>query len=270
MNISEHLREAVDETHDFDLDKLARVARAQGTRVRRRRGVTVVLGTAAATLVVSTIGLSAVRHDDGDSTTAGTPAGPRSSEPDLSTTGPASAAGTAAALGYAIAQRQDGEASRFVGRLEAQGGNTAGWLDWTPADNSGTTEINVQISDTSQDGRGATPCTPYLLQCRATDLPDGGRLTTYELHYPGKGVTIRRVAQLVRPDGVIIDLQSLNGTYHNATRTKQGELTRAEPILSFAQMRSVVSEPWWGPNLPTYFLRQGSDLDDFRTDTFFQ
>lgn len=269
MNISEHLREAVDETHDFDLYKLARVARAQGTRRRRRRGVTVVLGAAAATLVASTIGLSAVRHDDGASTMAGSPAGLTSSEPDLSTTGPSTAAGTAAALVYAIAQRQDGEASRFRGRSDAHS-YTAGRFDWTPADNSGTTEINVLISHTSQGNRGVTPCSPYLSQCQAVDLPDGSRLTTYELHYPDKGVTIRRVAQLVRPDGVIIELQSLNGTYHHTTRTKKGELTRAEPGLSFAQMRSVVSEPWWGPNLPTYFLRQGADLDDFKTDRFFQ
>ncbi|MGI9155026.1 MAG: hypothetical protein ACR2FG_00055 [Marmoricola sp.] len=83
---------------------------------------------------------------------------------------------------------------------------------------------------------------------------------TYERVHDGVG--IRRFAEMKRSDGTLVTASSTNG--FELVRQFDWDITRPEQALSYAQLEAVVSEPWWGAQLPTYLLDQGAQPGPLR------
>lgn len=252
MNITEHLRQAADSDHP-DLHRVARVARAQGTRVRRRRQGVAVLGSAAAVAVVAggltvtfgggpdTVGAPATSPSVA-STSTPSPAVPSTvpANPEPTLTG----RGVVAGLRYAVSAVSQGKADAFAGQQSSDDGY--GQLDWTDADGRGVSVISINV----QPGMGyVSRCdNPEYLRCRTTHPTPGATLTTYEEHTPtANGVAIRRVADLLQTDEDRVVVSATNGYRHPHGRW---DVTRPQPPLDFEQLTEVVSQWWWGATLP--------------------
>jgi len=273
MNITDHLRQATDTTAtgSLDLEHVARVARAQGLRARRRRRAVAVLGSAAlvGAVVVGSVGLLGQDPDrDGlpvagsGTPTASTPTPSTSTAPapvpslDPSDTGRLTGRGVTAGLRHAVQEVAQGRAGAFAGQGGARPDDEAyGQLDWTDADGLGVSVVGVNV----QPGMDyVSSCGATELRCTRTRSADGRILTTYEEHTAvAGGVGIRRVADLLRPDGVRVVVSATNGYDLPANRW---DVTRAQPPLGYAQLTEIVQQPWWGAQLPTYFLEQGEQL----------
>lgn len=249
MNITDHLRQAVEssDAEHLDLHRLARVARHQGMRARRRRRGSVVLGAAVVVGLVA-LGSTALSGRDADRAggvqVATTPSAPTGSLP---FTGRA----VAAALRSAVSDAAQGRAGAFAGQA---GSEAYAQLDWTDADGRGVSVIGVNVQ----------PGMDFVSSCGATELhctrtvTGGATLTTYEEHTPvAAGVGIRRVADLLRADGTRIVVSATNGYDLPSNRW---DVTRPQPPLDTAQLTRIASLPWWGPELPAHFLEQGRQL----------
>ena len=286
MNITDHLRQAADssDTRSLDLDHLARVARVQGTRARRRRRGTAVLGSAALVGIVA-LGSGALSGRGPDRawspsasgtptpspsvapTTASLPPTPVPSvaptgEPSAgaSDLGPATGRGVTAALSRAVADVAQGRAGAFAG--QAGGGEAYGQLDWSDADGLGVSVIGVNVQPGSSF---VSSCGQAEVHCTST-VHHGATLTTFEEHLTVRGgVGTRRTADLLRADGTRVVVSETNGYDLPSNRW---DVTRAQPPLSSADLTRIVREPWWGAELPTYLLDEGDrltpyeDLDD--------
>lgn len=267
MNLHDRMQQAVEHA-DPDLDRLGRVARVQGTRLRRRRQGLVLLGAAA---VVSAVALGAgvlQAQDVVQRPGAGVPqiaSDPVSASPtaepslDLSIEGPASGRGVTAALRHAISSVEDGSASQFAGQGgSGRGDDFYGELAWTD-DGPGVSVVGVNV----QPGMDfASTCTSYVVNCTSEAQAGGGRLTTYEERTPvAAGVGVRWVADLLRADGTRVVASSTNGYDLPSNRW---DVTRPLPALTFAQLTQIIRQPWWGGELPQYFLDRGEELDGYQ------
>ena len=145
-----------------------------------------------------------------------------------------------------------GHAGAFAGQ---DGDEVVGRLDWRHADGRGASVLTVNI----QPGlAAATRCSGLLVHCAPIRSTDGSILTTYdEQTRVADGVGILRVAILLRPDDTRVVLSETDGY-----QLPHGDwkLTRPQPPLGLAQLRTAVQQPWWGAELPTYFLDQGKHL----------
>ncbi len=187
-----------------------------------------------------------------------TPEGGATGTPDAGpAVGPFTGRGVTAGLLEAVQAESDGRADAFQG----QGGGTEpsseayGQLDWSAADGRGVSVIGVNV----QPGLDyVTRCSAAILRCSSRTSPDGGTLTTFEEHTRvAEGVGIRRVAELVRADGVRVVVAATNG--YQLPRG-DWDVTRPEPALDLAQLADVALRPWWGEELPTRLLTRGEAL----------
>jgi hypothetical protein len=275
MTLETQLRSAMADavaTARADTDHLVTVARRRGLGIRRRRQALSVVGVAAAlAVVVSAPSLVAGGHDKDAGPTA--PTGVASSPVVLDTTrtDPFSGRSTAAALLYAVNLAARGAATDFHGQGgPGELGETYAFFRFTPAGSttSGEVGINVQpnffgstVKPGDAPGRRDAQCQSFMQSCTSTLLADGSRITTYDDRSDyGAKRGVRRVVELYRTDGVRLAASASNG-YDITERDEK--VTRDEPVLSTAELVAVVSQPWWGPRLPTYFTEQGAQLDGY-------
>jgi hypothetical protein len=276
MNLSEHFRQATEApgSDGLDLHRLARVARSEGTRARRRQRGVALLGSAAlvgvvaggsalllgpdpdraAALPVPGVTPSATATDAPTASPTDVASATPTSEPTLdpADTGPFTGRGIAAALRFAVSDVEAGRAGAFAGQATDE---AFGQLDWTDADGLGVSVVGVNVQPQMDF---VTSCTEaYVHHCTSSHR-DGGTLTTYDELTPVRdGVGVRRVADFLRADGTRVVASATNGY---DLPSNQWDVTRTQPPLGFAELARVVSQPWWGAELPTYFLEQGRAL----------
>jgi hypothetical protein len=264
MNVHDRLSATLDrlDPPGPDVPRLRSVARARGTRIRRRRtaAVSLVGALAIATGGAGVLAMVSGADDDAgiaaDRVDAVPPRSPDLDGPTEPTTGP----GAAVALSWAVAEQRQGAASELAGQLSSTSGDYYVELDWTDADDLGAATIGVNV----QHGRGmhlrCDTTDDTISQCRESVLDDGSRLTTYVEQAPSVDGGNRRVADLFRKDRIRVVVSASSG-YADA----DGDLrvTREAPPLTFADLTTVVTRPVWGDTLPRDFVRAGTELDDY-------
>ncbi len=258
----------------LDVDRLTTGARREGTTLRRRRRLLAVAGTVAA-LTVGTVGVVATLPDAApqsrDQVAAGPTTTPSPPPPPATTTeappGPATARGAVAALDWALRQAVPGTTSDYFGQpsnppQDGSSGDYYAQLVFDDGAGAGEVGLNVQF-----DGGFVSSCeeSTWAVRCRSRALPGGGRLTTYDEESPAAGGThVRRVADLLRPDGVRVVVSASNGFDLSANRY---DVRRPEPAFTVAQLAAVVRRGFWGHTLPGRYLEAGEQLRPFREDT---
>jgi hypothetical protein len=270
-NLRDAMAAAVAPTHP-DTDQLVSASRRRGLGIRRRRQALGSVGVAAA-LGLAVLAPNVVAGDRGSEPGPAT-AGDAASALDPSVTRPFTGRSTAAALAYAVNEQVAGTAAGFHGQeTVGQHPESYAYFRFTPAgsDTAGEVGVNVQpdfgVGDVPKGVAGekatvsepaTSDCQDWMEQCVATTLADGSKVTTYEeySHYTAQR-GVRRVAAVYRPDGVRIIASASNG-FHVSERNE--EITRPDPVLTAAQLTAIVTQPWWGPELPKLFADQGREL----------
>lgn len=248
-----------------DTDLLVSAARRRGLGIRRRRQALGAVGVAAALAVAVAAPLTIAGDHGGrsDQMSVGT----QPATFDVHDTSPFTGRSAAAALLYAVGLTATGDGTDFRGAADTSDHPEAYTIfRFTPSgsETAGEIAINVQPDWVREDAKpGDQPHTggcdsSFMTRCTFTTLADGSRLTTYDDlsgHTPGG---IRRVAELYRPsDNVRVIASATNGD--DVTELDE-KITRADPVLTTEQLVAVVTQPWWGPELPTYFTEQGKAL----------
>jgi hypothetical protein len=244
----------------IDADELVTAARRRGLAIRRRRQALATIGTlgvagAVAALVVTFA--PAGNHDQ----VAG-PAGTVSVLPSgFSPTPTAAFTGrsTAAALLYAVQQQSPGGRSADF-RWQDPGrdqGETYAVFRFTPAGSNAPGEVGINVQPGMAGDVGNDCSQRFMHHCTIHTLPDGSRLRTYDDLSGKDPAGIRRVAELLRPDGVRVIASASNGL--DVTENDE-QIDRAAPVLDTRQLSAIVGATWWGPRLPAYFERVGSEL----------
>ena len=265
MKLSDLMSDSV--AHELpDLTRLAADARRDGSRRRRQRTLLTSSGAALATVAVLGLGYAA-----GDSLRPD-----RHSSPPVATSAPDDAAphgalvpntgrATVAGLRYAVGQIADGEFAGFRG----QGGpesalrDTWGSLELTPADGTGVGVVDLNVQDGSilagipfdcGDGR--------LEQCQVTTLDNGDRVRTYRETRPtDAGDGVRVVAELLTADSDLrVVAAATNGFDLPANRW---EITRSVPVLDWEQLTQIVTQRWWGLEVPQSLVDDGAELTPY-------
>lgn len=278
MNLHDSMQQAVDDV-DIDLDRLARVSRAQGTRLIRRRNGVALVGAAATALGAFVIGTAALETGSPSSAPSTGQAAERSESLDLADTGRITGRGAAAGLRFAVSQLEDGTAIKFSGQDPNPGDDNvgaSGRFEWLEPNAPGISIVGINVQ-TGPDVADYVPqCTPLfggvpqepLDHCHTEQFADGSRVMTYAEHQQvSDGVGIRRTAELMRPDGTLITAFSTNG--YELVKEYDWDITRPAPGLTFNQLTDIVSQPWWGAQLPADLLAQGRDLDGYNAITPF-
>ena len=94
-------------------------------------------------------------------------------------------------------------------------------------------------------------CLGWMEACRVSTLPDGSLLRTYAKHSAdvnggtGERLVAERVVGQVR-----VVASATNGFELPAN---EWDITRPDAVLSTEQLTTVVSQPWWGFQLPAEF-----------------
>jgi hypothetical protein len=242
----------------IDTDALVRSARRRGLAIRRRRQALATIGTlgvagAAAALVVALApgGTQPTGHD---------PATPASTGFAPTPTAPFTGRTTAAALEYAVEQVAAGEAAHVqwqdpVGDFP----ETFATFRFRPADggDAGEIGINVQPGFTGTAAQDVSRCADWMRHCTVRTGADGSVLVTYEEVSDHDARGIRRVASLLRADHVRVVVSASNGI---DVTGREEQVTRDEPVLDAAQLGTIVTQPWWGPQLPASFTGPGARL----------
>jgi len=268
MSIETNLRtamaDAVAPAHP-DPDHLVAASRRRGLGIRRRRQVLGTLGVAAA-LGLVVLAPTVVAGDHGGRNEDATRVGDSPAGLDTQDTSPITGRSTAAALLYAVGLDASGTADHVRGQGGGNGPDTYAVVRFTPAGSQTTGEIGINVQHygdlVSKTGAGSGDklgeCLAFMDSCVKTTLPDGSRLLTYDdrSDYHGRR-GLRRVAELYRPDGVRIVTSASNG-FDITERDEQ--VTTDEPVLTLDQLVAIDRQPWWGPELPTYFATQGEAL----------
>ena len=272
MTVETRLRTAMAEAvapFSPDPDALVSIARRRGLGIRRRRQALGAVGVAAA-VAVAVLAPSLVAGDH--RTRAPQPLTvdkPTVSSLDTGTTSPITGRSTAAALLYAVGQETGGTAADFRGQGDGEGPNTYAVFRYTPDGSQSAGEVGVNVQHFG--GGAAKPggdlaatlgrCDSFMEHCVPSTLPDGSKLITYDDrsdYHGGRG--IRRVADLFRTDGVRVVASASNGL---DVTERDEQVTRDGPVLTTAQLVAIVSQPWWGTRLPTYFAEQGDRLSPY-------
>ena len=269
MKLHEHMDQALDRLQpgDPDLGQLAAGARARGLSRRRRRSAALAAGAVLTTVALAGI-LGSSLSGDGDRQ-APHAAGQRSSSaPTTSATAgdglvPATHRGIAAALADAVAQERQGEASDFAG----QGGelkndnNFYAELHWHDADGAGVSVVGINVQVHGKFVSRCNPQDPQQADCQEATLPNGDKLTTYTETTPGQdGMGVRRVADLLRADGVRIAISATNGFQ----LPKGGwHVTRPQPPLTTDQLVTIAKLGVWGDRLPQSLVEAGAALSPY-------
>jgi hypothetical protein len=268
------MAEAVAPAHP-DTDHLVALARRRGLAIRRRRQALSVVGPVGAVGAVIVALLSptlvADRHPDRHpgQVVLGTPTAP--STPDLRSTTPFTGRSTAAALLYAVDLSAAGRATDFRGQGgTGPGPETYATFRFAPSGSTTAGDVGINVQP-GFAGRGARPgdaavdqltaCQRWMEECTTTRRADGSQLTVYRDrsdYHGGRGV--RQVVELFRTDGVRIVASASNGL---DVTERDEQVTRDQPVLSIGQLVAVVTQPWWGARLPSYFTDQGGALASY-------
>jgi hypothetical protein len=268
--LRDRMHETVDSTHT-DLATLVERSRRQGTTLRRRRRLAAA-GSAVAVLAV--VGAGAVAAGGllpgGDATPVAGDGGHHAKAIDKpahkahptpkarfgTETRPADGRLTAAALYTAVTDLAPGTGSDFAGQSPAGGSpDTYAEFAFTPADGSGAGLVGVNVQDASilADGdvgpREGFRCLDWMRECQVVDQPDGSLLRTYaeRSEAAGGGIGVRLVAERLTPGGVRVVASAQNGF---EGPSNQWDIRRPDAVLSTAQLAEVVSQAWWGFELP--------------------
>ena len=137
--------------------------------------------------------------------------------------------------------------------------DTYGEFAFSPADGTGEGEVGVNVQHPSiladtQRGIGAREgfvCLEWMETCQVTTLADGSLLRTYaELTSAVGGGTGERLVAERLTDRVRVVASATNGFEEAANHW---DITRPHAVLSTAELTAVVSQPWWGFELPAEF-----------------
>ena len=274
--LRDRMHETVDSTHT-DLATLVERSRRQGTTLRRRRRLAAT-GSALAVLAVVCAGAVAATGllpGGGATPVAGDgagrhhakavdkPAGKASTKltklQKMSASGesrPADGRLTAAALYAAVTDVAPGAGTEFAGQSPAGGSSdTYAEFAFTPADGSGAGLVGVNVQDARilADGglgpREGFHCLDWMRECQVVDQPDGSLLRTYaERSAAANGGTgVRLVAERLTPAGVRVVAAAQNGF---EGPSNEWDIRRPDAVLTTAQLAEVVSQAWWGFQLP--------------------
>jgi hypothetical protein len=266
-NLRTAMAEAVAPTHP-DTDRLVSASRRRGLGIRRRRQALGSVGVAAALgLAVLAPHVVAGDHGSRQAQVAGSVAvGTTPVTFDADKTSAITGRSTAAALLYAAGLEANGTAADVRGQGGGNGPDTYAVFRFTPQGSPTYGEVGVNVqhygggvpkrADQRADKLGQ--CDSYMENCVSTTRPDGSKLVTYDdrSDYQGRR-GVRRVVDLLRPDGVRVLAYSTNG-FDITERDEQ--VSSDEPVLTSDQLVAIVDQPWWGPELPTYFATQGDAL----------
>ena len=130
-------------------------------------------------------------------------------------------------------------------------------------DGAGAGEVGLNV----QFGMGfVSTCenSSWAVRCRSRALPGGGRLTTYDEESAAAGGThVRRVADLLRADGVRVVVSASNGFDLSAN---QYDVRRPEPAFTVEQLAAIVRLDFSGDTLPGRYLEAGEQLRPFEED----
>ena len=259
-DLRDHMHDTVDHRHT-DLAALAGRARLQGTKLRLRHRLAVAGSTLAVVAVlgagaVAATGLlpdASVQPQDVPVADHGVKPRPAHRAP---TTTTATGRSTVAALYAAVTDVVPGTGSKFAGQGPNElSGDSYGELAFAPADGSGAGEIGLNLQDKSiiadQIAGQRLVCLGWMEACRASTLPDGSLLRTYAEHSASVsgGTGERLVAERV-VGGVRVVASATNGFELPAN---DWNITRSTAVLSIEQLTTVVSQPWWGVELPAEF-----------------
>ena len=254
-----------------DTDHLVSSARRQGLGIRRRRQALAGVGVAAA-LGLAVVAPTVIAGDEGGRATIAT--GSLAPSFDASRTSPITGRSNAAAVLYAVGQEVDGTATDFRGQASSSDGIVMafGQLSFVPSGDSeaGQVGVNVQLVPPETQAKGGDQaggqdprerCDSFMERCVVTHLADGSVLRTYQLtsEYGDRNGLVR-VAEINRPDHLRVLATASNG-YDITERDEQ--VNRTQPVLTTAQLVDVVTQPWWGAELPTYFADEGDRLDPY-------
>lgn len=243
----------------LDLDRLTAGARRQGLGIRRRRQALSVVGVAAAAVAAVGAGVWAAGLPQAETrvapaaTGAATPAPSPSTAPDRPATGPA----TAAVLDTAAHRLLDGTSDTFEAQGTAGSGETWASLHWTPQDGSGagTLEVNMQPGF---DAPEIYRCRPWQSACHVT-RQGGATLMTYEERSPYAGkVYVRRVADLLRADGVRVVVSNTNGF---DLASNKYDVKRPQPAFSSDQLVRIARDRDFSPMMSAAVFARAAKLD---------
>ncbi len=263
MKLHEQMSDAVADVHP-DTERLTGAARAIGGRTRRRRRIGAIGAVAAAGVLAAGIAVAASNGGPAPSPPVATDPsnGPGPSTGTEIQTVPIDGRAAAAALRAAVLDVVDGETTAYAG----QGGHgtpineTYAEFELTPATGGGgrgVVGVNVQPA-TILDGHHG--CTQWMLDCTTRKLPGGALLRTYrDQPVPtAEGDGQRVVAEFISvPHDLRVVASSTNGFDLPAN---EWDVTRPDPVLSIDQLSDVVTEDWWGFDLPARFAEEGAEL----------
>jgi hypothetical protein len=269
-NLRAAMAEAVAPSHP-DTDRLVADSRRRGLGIRRRRQALGSIGVVAA-LGLAVLAPNLVAGDRGDRSSDSMQVGTTAATFDLDKTAPITGRSNAAALMYAVGLEASGTATEFRGQGDGHATDglvmTYAGFAFTPAgsDTAGEIGMNVQYvpPETQAKGGGASRMRchgGYMEDCKITNLADGSVLrTSVQRSVYGDRTGLMRTADLVRPDHLRVVAFASNGS---DISERDEKVTRSEPVLTIDQLTAVVTRPWWGPRLPTYFTEQGDKLPSF-------
>ncbi|MGL5810854.1 MAG: hypothetical protein ACRCYQ_13000, partial [Nocardioides sp.] len=250
MTLLDQMHTAVDDA-DIDIDRLVVEARTRGRLIRRRRRAAGMAGTAvAATTVIAAavVGVGPVRDFGGDRT--GPAASPNTAG--RGATSPITGRGTVVALRAAIRELAEGRFAAYAGHGDP-GSDTDrgayGELNFSPVDGSGAGVVGVNVQDGHLLDADGFECRDLMVGCLVERLPSGDRLRTYsEVTRTPSGDAIQVVAERLTADrGLRVVASATNGYELPAGRW---ELTRPDTVLTTEQLTAVVTQPWWGFEIP--------------------
>lgn len=276
MKLTDQMYDAVADV-TADRGALIETARKRGLAMRRRRQALGTVGAAAAVVAIAG-GVVALQQGtptapaDPAASPGGVAAAPTSTAPKPPTTIPLTGRSTAAALKAAVDEVADGTFSDFAGQDPFaskdgtfQSKDTYAELRLTPAgEGLGVVQVNVQdlaILDACSGPKAtrtcAAPrtytCDAWMRECRTKVLPNGDTVRTYTDDVTG----IRLVAELLSPSRDIRVVAS--ATDGIDLPSNKWDTTRTGAVLTTQQLVDVVSQPWWGWQVPAEY--DGKDLD---------
>lgn len=264
MKLHDALHDAVEATVP-DTDRLLAESRRQGGKLQRRRWVVQSGATAALVAAAVTVGYVGLLGGDSPSPQPATADSTSSAPAVLSgETAPLDGRGTVAALKAAIGEVDQGSFGGYAGQggagAESSPGaiETYGELEFTPADGSGVGVVGVNVQDANDFDPGFNRGCGDRSDCEVRTLDNGDYLRTYsESENDGRML----VAELFTADGdVRIVARSTNGFDLSGNDWR---VTREGPVLDVGQLTAIVSQPWWGFEIPVEYAEAGADLSPY-------
>jgi hypothetical protein len=275
-DLKQRLHDTLDDQHT-DLVLLAARAQSQGTRLRHRHRLTVATSSLAVVAVLATGAVSATRLLPGPEETRTVTGFASQGE----ATVPASGKSVAAAALAAVNEVADGTIDRIHGGvmvpitddspqgkgevlLEHVGASFA----FTPDGASSPGEVSVSISHTTDAGKSMDlvdleSCPNFAIDCQSVTLPDGSVVDTYRSHgedTTGDPAGFGTVYAQRTIGDVVVTIWAANGL--DSPMLKGTRLpNQPQTVLSLEQVKEIVSQPWWGLELPAEF--SGDDLPSF-------